>query len=751
MPDPAPTRPLPPAVLETVQRYWGFDSLRPLQGQAIAAALAGRDSLVVLPTGGGKSLCYQVPPAVDGAIDVIVSPLISLMKDQVDGLKECGYPAACLYGGMATGQSRQVYRDLMARRLNLLFVSPERLVLSGTLDMLKRLDIRRFAVDEAHCISHWGHDFRPEYRKLALLHEEFPGASVHAFTATATERVRRDIAQQLHLRDPAVLVGCFDRPNLIYRILPKVDVEQQALEVIQRHRDEAVIVYCIARRETESLAFWLRQHGIKAMHYHAGMESADRHKAQEAFANDQIDVVVATVAFGMGIDRGNVRCVLHASMPKSLEHYQQETGRAGRDGLEAECVLLYSQADVIRWESLIEKSAAEAEVEVSDEVVQAQRRLLHDMRRYCAGLVCRHKFLSEHFGQPYPKDNCSACDTCLEETQDVEESTVVAQKILSCVARTGQRFGAGHIVDVLQGADTQAIHRWHHEGLSTYGLLKQMPKKVLLSLVYQLLDQELLTRSDGEYPTLLLNEASWQVMRGQQKIRLILPRKKVRSRKAAAGATAVETEISWEGADRGLADHLRTVRRQWAQERGVPPYLLFQDRTLIELVRRGPTSVAAMQGIYGLGSRKLADFGELLAGEIRTYCAQQVLSAASRDAVSAESGSQAGPGQVAPGRPTVARVKAFQMYAQGAQPEEVAKAVGQAMSSAWQYLVEFMSQPRAVDIGAWVTSRQYEQVIKVAGELSSPTPKAVFDHLGESVPYQLVRVILAHRRNVRAS
>jgi ATP-dependent DNA helicase RecQ len=327
-------------IREILSRWWGFETLRPLQADAIRAALAGRDSLVVMPTGGGKSLCYQLPPLVSETTDVVVSPLVALMKDQVDALEAIGYPAAAIHSGLSADERRQIRDRLAAGELRLLFTAPERLVNSGLLDLLAQVGVKRFAIDEAHCISQWGHDFRPEYRQLALLRERFPSASIHAFTATATPRVRDDIVNQLQLREPEVLVGIFDRPNLVYRVVPRTDRMAQTLQVLGRHAGEASIVYCISRKETERLAARLAAEGILARPYHAGLDTKERHKTQEAFSRETIDVVVATVAFGMGIDRSDVRLVLHTSLPKSLEAYQQETGRAGRDGLAAECVLL---------------------------------------------------------------------------------------------------------------------------------------------------------------------------------------------------------------------------------------------------------------------------------------------------------------------------------------------------------------------------------------------------------------------------
>ncbi len=597
-------------IAATIQRYWGFDSLRPLQAEAIQAACERRDSLVVLPTGGGKSLCYQVPPVLLGRMDLVVSPLVSLMKDQVDALRACGYSAAALHSAMSAEARREIEAGLAAKRYALVFVAPERLVTPGFLRSLDGLDIQAFAIDEAHCISQWGHDFRPDYRELVVLKERFPKAAVHAYTATATSRVRQDIVEQLGLKNPAVLVGRFDRPNLIYRVVPRVDEQKQVLDILRRHPDEAVIVYCISRKDTEWLAAFLQENKIKAQPYHAGLEPDLRRRTQDAFAEERIDVVVATVAFGMGIDRSNVRCVIHTASPKSIEHYQQETGRAGRDGLEAECVLLYSGADVVRWTSLIRKSAAE--VEGAEEVIAAAQQLLEHMRRYCNRRVCRHKLLSEYFEQAYEKSNCGACDVCLSEAEGLDDATESARKILSCVARVKERFGAGHVVDVLLGAKTEAIVTRGHDKLTTHGLMKDTPRKVLLNMVYQLVDQEVLTRTGDEYPILGLNETSWAVLRGQRTVRLIPVKQK------PTKTTAVEAN-SWEGVDRGLFEHLRSIRRGLAVERSVPAFVIFNDATLRDLARQRPKSLSAMRRVRGIGERKLADLGDRFLAEITTY------------------------------------------------------------------------------------------------------------------------------------
>ncbi|MEX0669260.1 MAG: DNA helicase RecQ [Pirellulales bacterium] len=593
-------------ITDVLSRWWGFDRLRPLQSEAIKAALEGRDSLVVMPTGGGKSLCYQLPPLVGESTDVVISPLVALMKDQVDALEAIGYPAAALHGGMSQEERALVRDRLAAGELRLLFAAPERLVNTGLLDVLARVGVKRFAIDEAHCISHWGHDFRPEYRQLALLRDRFPSASIHAFTATATPRVRDDIARQLSLRDPATLVGTFDRPNLVYRVVPRTDRIAQTLAILGRHKGEASIVYCISRKETERLAERLAADGILARPYHAGLDPRQRHKTQEAFARETIDVVVATVAFGMGIDRSDVRLVLHTSLPKSLEAYQQETGRAGRDGLAAECVLLYSSADVFSWESLVRKSAAESDLDPDEQerLIASQAEHLHAMRRYAQAARCRHAALSEYFGQVYPGETCGACDVCLGETEGLPDATVMAQKIISCVARVQERFGVRHVCEVLRGAKTDGILRHGHDQLSTFGLLASLDQRTAENLVHQLLDQELLSRTGGDRPVVTLNDRSWEVLRGQRSVMLLEPR---------AGKTAKTTKADvddWQGVDRDLFERLRKWRRRIAEARGKPAWTILDDKALRAIAREKPASPAALLRCKGIGEKRLADFGD---------------------------------------------------------------------------------------------------------------------------------------------
>ncbi len=596
---------------EIIVRHWGYRTLRPLQAQAMQAVLDGRDSLVVLPTGGGKSLCYQAPAALRGGTTVVISPLIALMKDQVDSLRACGIAAASIDSSLSPGERFAYEMDVRQGEVRLLFMSPERLVQTDFYRILQQIDVHTFAIDEAHCISHWGHDFRPEYRQLSRLREFFPKAAVHAYTATATESVRRDIVTQLALQNPVVLVGNFDRPNLLYRILPRHDVLQQTLEVIKRHEGEAGIVYCLRRRDVDELAAALRKKNIQALPYHAGMSSEERQTAQEAFAAEQVDVIVATVAFGMGIDRSNVRFILHTAMPKSLEHYQQETGRAGRDGLEAECVLLYSGGDLYTFRSMLTKAAQEA-----GNVAHLPNVFKHldDMDRYCRSAVCRHRALVRYFGQDYPNDNCNACDLCLGDTEAVPDALIVAQKILSCVARVKQSFGIGHVTAVLRGENTENIRKRGHDKLTTFGLLKSHSKADVRDWVYQLIAQGVLLQVGDDYPVLRLNEASWEVMRGQRQVRLVRRKKDEQPEK-----TKVET-ISWEGVDRELFEALRRLRRDLARDRQVSAFIIFEDRVLRELARVRPSTLERMRLVPGVGDKRLRDFGTLFLTLISDHC-----------------------------------------------------------------------------------------------------------------------------------
>ncbi len=605
------------------REHWGHDDLRELQWDAVSATLEGRDALLVLPTGGGKSVCYQLPPLVRDRPAIVLSPLVSLMKDQVDSLRASGIPAAALHGLLSEDEKREVLRDFVHGRVPVLYLAPERLALGPLLEILSAAEPCLIAIDEAHCISQWGHDFRPDYRRLAGLRAKLPGVPLLACTATATPRVRDDIVDQLRLEDPVRVVGSVDRPNLVFRVKPRTDAITQILEVLQRHQGDASIIYVQTRAESERIAKRLVDRGIKAACYHAGLPAAKRASVHEKFQADRLPVVVATVAFGMGIDRSDVRCVIHANMPKSLEHYQQEAGRAGRDGLSAECVLLHAASDAARWQGLIERSAEEAITEGADRTLvdrntRAQLELLSETSAWCRGLGCRHRAVVEYFGHEWhgadkEPGGCGACDACLGEIERLADATTVARKILSCVARLGtlgQMFGAGHLADILVGGNTERIRSMRHDELSTFGLLKDMTKSQVTDLIGQLTALGCLERTGGDRPVLTLAPEGLPVLRGERELELAKPARgrASRDRRAAAGRDAAD----FSGVERSLFEALRTRRRDLAAERAKPAYVIATDAVLRDLARARPSTLETMAGVRGLGRRKLAAYGPSL-------------------------------------------------------------------------------------------------------------------------------------------
>ena len=592
-----------------LQKYWGYREFRPLQEEAMASLCAGRDAIVVLPTGGGKSLCFQAPAVTLGGLAVVVCPLISLMKDQVDALLECGVPAARIDSSLDPSERRDVMEQLRGHRLKLLYVSPERLASEPFSAFLHSLDLSFIAIDEAHCISMWGHDFRPEYRRLGSLREAFPKVAIGAYTATATEHVRQDIARQLHLRDPRVLVGSFDRPNLIYKTQPRHRIVSQVREVLDRHRNESGIVYCIRRRDVEQMAASLVANGYRAAPYHAGMSDEARKKNQDDFVAENIDTIVATIAFGMGIDKSNVRYVVHTGMPKSIEHYQQESGRAGRDALEAECCLFYSGGDYGIWKGLLG--------EMDPQAREIALTKLSRMYSYCTQGTCRRRTILEYFGQKLDKTDCGGCDICLGHLDRIDDALVTAQKVLSCILRLGERFGGGYTAQVLTGSRDQRILENGHDTLSTYGLLSECDKRAVHDWIEQLVGQGFAEKV-GEYNVLHVTERGRQVLKGQVTPRLLRPARRP-ERKARVAAD------SWEGVDKGLFEALRELRASLARQRSVPAYIVFGDAALRDMARRRPSTLGDFLQVKGVGTQKCKQYGSVMVQAIRTYCAEHHL------------------------------------------------------------------------------------------------------------------------------
>jgi ATP-dependent DNA helicase RecQ len=718
---------------QIVLKHWGFASFRPLQEEAMRAVIDGRDSLLVLPTGGGKSLCFQAPAVLKGGTTVVISPLIALMKDQVDGLQACGVPAVQLDSSLSAAERYSYAQDVRDGAVRLLYISPERLVNQDFQTFIQQVGIKTFAIDEAHCISHWGHDFRPEYRMLSRIKDIFPGASVHAFTATATEQVRADICKQLALRDPLVLVGNFDRPNLTYRVLPRKDVDGQVREMLERHKGEAGIIYCLRRADVDEMAEVVKRLGYKALPYHAGMESDARKRVQDAFINEECDIIVATVAFGMGVDRSNLRFILHVSMPKSIEHYQQETGRAGRDGLEAECVLLYSVRDTLTWKAILEKSAQENNV--SPDFLPNALKHVDDMDHYARGAVCRHRALVNYFGQKHEEQNCQACDLCLGDVETMADSLVIAQKVLSCVARVQERFGVNHVISVLRGEETERSRSLKHTELSTFGLLKEHGQKTLRDWIFQLIGQGVLVKSEDEYPVLKLNLASWEVMKGKQKVQLVQPARKERAERVKQSRA---DESSWEGVDRGLFEVLRKWRFDRAKLAGMPPYVIFSDATLRELARVRPSTLPKMLLVYGIGSRKIEQFGDPLLRCITDYCAEHQVT------LDQEASPVAAPNSPAVKSMNPTRSQAFRLFRDGAAIDDVIHQTGRARTTILDYLSDYIRQEKPATIDQWIAPELYQRIAAAVKEHGNTRLKPIFIALEEKVPYDEIRIVVAH-------
>jgi len=593
--------------LELLKRYFGFTSFRPLQREIIADTLAGKDVFALLPTGGGKSLCFQLPALLRPGLTLVISPLIALMKDQVDALQATGVAATFLNSTLEAGAARERWRGLHQHEYRLLYVAPERLMLPGFLSDLQKWNVNLIAVDEAHCISEWGHDFRPEYRQLSSVRALFPEAPVMALTATATERVRTDIVELLQLREPSVFVASFNRPNLSYRVLAKAKPSAQVLEFLREREHDSGIIYCQSRKGAEALAAHLAEHGIPAKPYHAGLAPKEREENQDLFLRDEARVICATIAFGMGINKPNVRFVIHYDLPKNIEGYYQETGRAGRDGLPGDCVLLFSAGDVVKQQRFIdEKSPAEQ---------MLAREQLRLVVHYAESGGCRRAELLRYFGETFPSANCGACDNCLEPRATFD-GTLAAQKLLSCVFRIHQRsrFGTGlnHVVDVLSGADTDKVRSWGHAQLSTFGIGREHSKPAWQAMGRELVRMGFL-RQTGKFGTLELTEEGLAVLRERKTIVLTKPMtappaapEKIRR----AGAIACDEE---------LFEQLRRLRKTLADERFVPAYIVFSDVALRQMARYYPASDAEFSRISGVGEKKRQEFGAAFLAEIAAH------------------------------------------------------------------------------------------------------------------------------------
>jgi len=599
-----------PDLAQLLKRTFGYGTFRPLQREIIEATLAGRDVFALLPTGGGKSLCFQLPALARPGLTVVVSPLIALMKDQVDALQASGVAATFLNSTLGAEESRARLRGLHRGEYKLLYAAPERLMLEGWVENLKAWKVACLAIDEAHCVSEWGHDFRPEYRQLAQLRAALPGVPVMALTATATGRVRADIITHLMLREPATFVASFNRPNLTYRVIPKDEPLKQIINFVRPREHESGIIYCASRATTERVAEALAGRGFLARAYHAGLTGDARAGSQEAFLRDDTRIICATIAFGMGINKPNVRWIIHHDLPKNVEGYYQETGRAGRDGLPGDCLLLFSAGDIAKQTHFLDEITNEQE----QQVARAQlRQIVH----YAESAGCRRAELLDYFGEKFPLDNCGACDNCLEP-RDTYDGTIVAQKFLSCVYRISQnsRFGVGmnHVIEVLTGADTDKVRRWGHDRLTTYGIGAEFSRPQWAAVGRELMRLGYLAVAEGEYATLELTPEGLAVLKARTPITLTKPMNLPKAKRVTRREGDIEC-------DEILFERLRTLRRKLADERKVPAYIVFGDTTLRAMARYYPNTPDAMEGIPGMGEKKRAEFAAAFATEIAAYLA----------------------------------------------------------------------------------------------------------------------------------
>jgi ATP-dependent DNA helicase RecQ len=589
---------------DILNNVFGFQTFRPNQECIIRGLIAGRDVFAVMPTGGGKSLCYQLPAALMSGTAVVISPLISLMKDQADAAVNNGISAAFMNSSMTAEDISGVYGRLRNGMIKLLYIAPERFAMPQFLNRLKTVPISLFAIDEAHCVSEWGHDFRPDYLGLSLIPQMFPGVPVAAFTATATQKVQEDIISKIGLRSPQIIRASFNRPNLFYEVKAKSKVESQILEFLLEHPGESGIIYRTTRDSVMQTSAFLQSKSIAALPYHAGLSAEERNGNQEAFNMDGVQIIVATIAFGMGIDKSNVRFVIHADLPKNVEGYYQETGRAGRDGEPARCLLFFGRGDIPKIRYFINAITDE-----NERAIAAHK--LHQTVGYASHNVCRRKQLLGFFGEDYPINNCGSCDICSGSVQQTD-ITIDSQIILSAVSRTGQRFGIGHTIDIVTGADTKRIRELRHNEIKTYGAGKGRDKNYWRSVVDELIAQEALVQEGDPYPVLRITPKGSDILFGRENISA-LRREEIKAktvRGKGAGAS---------GYDEALFDKLRTLRKQLADTQHVPPYIIFSDKTLHEMCRRFPSTLSDLRQISGVGDTKLQRYGEDFVSAIRQH------------------------------------------------------------------------------------------------------------------------------------
>ncbi len=708
---------------QALQKYFGYSQFRHQQGEIVQRVLDKKDVLTLMPTGGGKSLCYQLPAVLLDGITIVISPLIALMKDQVDSLNAMGIPAAFLNSTQSYDEQSRIASLLNNNTIKLIYVAPERLFSQNGqfITFLKTLPVAQIAIDEAHCISQWGHDFRPEYLMLAGLKEDFPGVPVIALTATADKLTQKDILEKLALNDPAVFVASFNRANITYNVAPKKNSFIQLLAFLKDHRDESGIIYCLSRKSTEELAADLKAEGYAAEAYHAGLDNAVKMRNQEAFLRDDVKIIVATIAFGMGINKPNVRWVIHIDMPKNIEGYYQETGRAGRDGLPSTALLFFSPGDAVKLKKF-------AEVENNPEQTRIMFRKLDDMVSYCRSTSCRRQYLLNYFGETAPA-NCGSCDICLTEVTRFD-ATVIAQKALSAIARLDQRFGSNYVIDLLRGSKTEKI-REEHKQLKTYGIGADISKADWQRYLHELADQGYLEVTADVYPVLKLTPKSEAVLKGLQKVELI------------ASAITEEPQRTQQTLpfEAGLLEQLKAVRREMAIKEDVPAYIIVGDNTLVEIATYLPQTNDELRLISGFGEVKLLRYGTEFLSEVNMYCTRWGLpSRMDQKSAKRERGQRTDIDR--PARVSDTKAVSFSLFQSGKTIAEVAHERGMATTTIEGHLSHYI-QTGELDVLDFVTEEKLPAIKDAIESYGDERLGPLKEVLGENYSYGEIRAVLA--------
>ncbi len=703
------------AARAALKKYFGYDVFRPMQAEIIQAVFERRDVVVLMPTGGGKSICYQVPAVTLPGTAIVVSPLIALMKDQVEGLRANGVSAAFLNSSLDNNQARQTEDALLAGQIKVLYVSPEKLVSQGFQPLLKRLEVSLFAIDEAHCISAWGHDFRPEYTQLKFLKEQYPQTPIIALTATADKLTRRDIADQLQLHEPEIFIASFDRPNISLTVRPGQKRFEQIVDFLKKRPNQSGIIYCLARKTCNDLADKLSAKGFRAAAYHAEMSAAERNRVQEDFINDRTPIICATIAFGMGIDKSNVRFVVHYNLPRNLEGYYQELGRAGRDGLEAEALLFFSYADVQAYRDMIEQSEGDAG--------QKELRLakLNRMYQFAEAPVCRRQTVLNYFGESYER-HCGNCDVCRNPPRQFD-GTVAVQKALSALIRCEEKVGMNLLVDVLRGSQRRDIFELGLNQVKTYGAGKEYSFEEWLYLLSQMLHLGLLEIAYDDHNHLKATPAGKAVLFEQKQVSLALP--PTPEQKQAAKAAPVKTKTQTLRDE--LFELLKVLRRQLAQQQGVPPYLIFSDATLDQMAERRPYTDAELVRISGVGERKLQLYGDAFLAEIRKFIVQKV-----------------DDGQNVPGSTFL---QSWSLYEQGLSVEEIARRRDSSPLTVMNHLAVMYERGELIDLGQWVSPEEIDLIQGALPLFNEPYQlKELYEHFNHRLNFDKIRWAIADWR-----